>query len=157
MNEEWREIVGCPGYLVSNFGRVKGPRGKILKLLDNGNGYKQFSFGHGHKKYVHRSVVAAFIPNPDGRKCINHKDGDKANNNVNNLEWCSYSYNNHHSYAFLGRTDPRSKKVRNVTTGEIFDSIRSASRFAGQDNNNSNLRRAIARNGTCGGYRWEYV
>lgn len=155
MNEEWRNISSCPGYSVSSLGNVIGPRGKKLKLLNRGNGYLQFTYKSRHKVSVHRAVAFAFIPNPFGYPCINHKDGNPKNNCVENLEWCSYGYNIHYSYAFMNRIDPRSIKVRCINTGEIFNSIRAAARSIGQSN--SNLSRAVLRNGTCGGYKWEFI
>lgn len=108
-NEEWKDIKGYEGlYQVSNWGRVKslerwvdfGTTTKrkieeiLLKASDNGNGYKCVKLGrNGGKKFVHRLVAEAFIDNPNNYPCINHKDENKTNNNVDNLEWCSYSYN----------------------------------------------------------------
>lgn len=65
--------------------------------IGNGvKGYKQVCLTKDNKKStkkIHRLVAMAFIPNPDNLPCVNHKDENKANNNVDNLEWCSFEYN----------------------------------------------------------------
>lgn len=98
--EIWRMIPGYEGlYEVSNFGRVRSfLRGKIRKL-SNENGYMRiilYKNGSIKKFNVHRLVAMAFIPNPDNLPCINHKDENKSNNHVDNLEWCDYTYNNNY-------------------------------------------------------------
>jgi hypothetical protein len=100
MKEEWREIVGTNGkYYISNKGRVKSYTRKepcILKPLKDKDGYLQVNIYYNHKgvpRKIHRLVGKAFIDNPLDLPQINHKDENKANNNVNNLEWCDYKYN----------------------------------------------------------------
>lgn len=115
MFEEWRNIPGYEGkYQVSNLGNVKSlPRtrkskagsisevkGRILKQNTDKDGYKNVALCmDGRLKYfrVHRLVAAAFIPNPDNLPMINHKDENPANNCVENLEWCTNSYNTSYS------------------------------------------------------------
>lgn len=94
-------------------------RGKLLTQRIDGNSQYlrvKVSINGKRKKYlVHRLVAMAFIPNPNNYKCVNHKDGNKLNNNVSNLEWCSYSYNLKHAYNTnlrkipKGVTNPASK------------------------------------------------
>lgn len=99
----WKDIPGYEGkYQVSNTGRVRslnyGRTGKI-KVLKQGtkdNGYKVvviYKNGKRKKYLVHRLVAQAFIPNPNNYPIINHKDENKTNNAVWNLEWCTYEYN----------------------------------------------------------------
>lgn len=115
--EEWRDIDGYEGlYQVSSFGRVRGidrivnnPKYKHTgmtiksKLLHQYkvNGYlrTQLYKNSGYKNiFVHRLVAKAFIPNEDGKKFVNHLDGNKHNNNYANLEWCTRSENQIHAY-----------------------------------------------------------
>lgn len=112
--EVWKDIPDYESiYQVSNFGRVKSldrfvkhPKGGTKKL--SGAIMTQHLIGHGYyhivlsnngkiKGYlVHRLVAQAFIPNPNNLAQINHKDENKLNNHVDNLEWCDHKYNNNY-------------------------------------------------------------
>ena len=110
--EEWRDIKGYEGkYQVSNLGYIKSllmwtgdkyiKRDKILRRQLNKNGYLYVSLsinGKVKKFKVNRLVAETFIDNPYNLPITNHKDGDKTNNCVNNLEWCNYSDNLKHAY-----------------------------------------------------------
>lgn len=103
-SEEWRPICGYEGlYEVSSLGRVKSlaneflRKEKILKFGKMKNGYLYVNLckeGKMKNCTVHRLVANAFIENTNNFKCVNHKDECKTNNCVNNLEWCTYQYNN---------------------------------------------------------------
>lgn len=122
MKEEiWKDIEETQGYYqISNYGRVKSvPRfhktkdtgyyskEKILKPSMDNLGYLQvqirkpegYNTRNGYKtKRIHQLVAKAFIPNPNNYPVINHIDGNKSNNNVDNLEWCSHKYNVQHAF-----------------------------------------------------------
>ena len=115
MQEIWKDIKGYEGfYQVSNLGNVKSTGfykcihnvlyykkcNKLLSPNDNGYGYNVISLMKKGKRkscYIHRLVAEAFIPNPNNEKEVNHKDENKKNNVVDNLEWCNRSYNYHYS------------------------------------------------------------
>lgn len=85
-------------YEIDKYGNVYGTNGITLKDFDNGRGYKLVSLKLQDKRkwkkaYKHRLVALAYIPNPDNLPEVNHKDEDKTNNAVNNLEWCTGRYN----------------------------------------------------------------
>ena len=110
MIEEWREIEGFDGFFqVSNTGKVRsccnshGTRGKwkLRSLSANHDGYLKVRLQKGAKdvtRRVHTLVAQAFIPNPNCYNTVNHKDGDKTNNNVENLEWADRSQQMIHAY-----------------------------------------------------------
>lgn len=115
--EIWKDVVGYDGkYLVSNFGRVKRLAycytdtfgryrelpDKILCLGISKTGYVMIDLYKNDVRkrvYVHRLVAEAFITNPTKLPCVNHRDENKQNNCVDNLEWCNYSYNNNYGTA----------------------------------------------------------
>lgn len=89
-------------YWVSNLGRVKNSKGRILKGGFNTKGYPHVCVkleGVQSTYKVHRLVAMAFIPNPDNLPQVNHIDGDKTNNAVSNLEWCDNGHNQRHKLA----------------------------------------------------------
>lgn len=107
MKEIWKDIEGYDGtFQVSNLGRVKTfnyqHRGieRVLKPKKHNKGYLQIQLQKGDKNKtftIHRLVAKAFIPNPNNLELINHKDENKQNNCVDNLEWCDRSYNARYS------------------------------------------------------------
>lgn len=101
--EIWKDIDGFPGYQVSSFGRVKNKTsGLILKCVeDKQTGYLRVNLwknGIGSTKNVHRLVAESFIENPKNKRLVNHKDCNKSNNNISNLEWATDSENMKHAF-----------------------------------------------------------
>lgn len=98
--EIWKDIEGYEGlYQVSNWGRVRSlwfGKEKMLQPVKHKNGYLFVSLGRKKTISIHRLVAEAFIPNPDNLPQVNHRDENKENNNVDNLEWCDSKYNNNY-------------------------------------------------------------
>lgn len=132
-------------YIVSNNGDVFSMQSKKLysNKVQNGNGY--MSFKHRGKKpvniYRHRLVAELFIPNPNNYKEVNHIDGNKSNNYVDNLEWCDHAYNTKHAYktglrkvniakAIKLSTEANKKPIKDYL-GNEFRSIKEAGLFYG--------------------------
>lgn len=180
-NEVWKDIKGYEGlYQISNLGRVKRlcewvgnkyakkyvKKQSILKgTLDN-VGYITVTLSKNskNKKYrVHRLVSQFFIPNPDNFPQVNHIDGNKQNNNVNNLEWCDNNYNIHHAIKnglWGHRSDNIKKKVNQYDINNIYinsyESITEAEKKLGI-NNTSISQCCKGKRKTAGGYIWKYV
>lgn len=119
-NNDWKSIIGFEGhYYINSSGKVmsiKKGKKRILKPWLN-KGYEYVCLhkpGVIQKQQVHRIVGKHFIPNPENKPHINHKDGNPRNNHVFNLEWCTDSENLKHSYDFLNRQKSRAKGSRNT-------------------------------------------
>ena len=127
INEIWRPIKGYEGlYEVSNLGRIKSlkfGKERIMKLGTNSCGYLHIGlYKNGKRKIflVHRLVMEAFTLNTDNLPFINHKDENKQNNNVNNLEWCTVKYNNTYGTRIERGSKKLSKPVLQYTLDGEF-------------------------------------
>lgn len=149
MKEIWKPIEGTDSCIeVSSCGRIKSNLrdGRILKATPDKKGYLRISVTLGGKKRhfkVHREVAKAFIPNPDDLPQVNHIDGDKSNNSVDNLEWVTNIENSNHAiknglWANVFAASERVNRSRmtpirsvDIATGEIryFKSVSEAERF----------------------------
>lgn len=160
--EIWKEIQGYEGlYAVSSKGRVKNiDTGKVLKNNINNHGYVRIGLynGDGKRKWIriHRLVAEAFIPNPDNLPQVNHKDENKTNNNVENLEWCLASKNIRHSVY------QRSCKINQYTLdGEFIKTWESSKQIKRElGYHQSSIIQCCKGNKNyshVGGFKWEYV
>ena len=140
--EVWKTSNKYPNYEVSSEGRVKKKSsGKILTATDDSRGYPAVTIldSNGqHTKNVHRLVAETFLDNPYNKRTVNHKDGNKRNNHISNLEWNTMSENIKHTYnnGLKRRPDtcgsPK-RRVRIVETGEVFESIGACARAINGD------------------------
>lgn len=175
----WKEIPEWSGlYEVSNLGRIKSlrrphvPSDVIKKPQKTREGYLHIQLANKEIKkcvYIHRVVAEVFIPNPDGKTQVNHKNGNPADNRVNNLEWCTTSENILHSFAELGRqgsqigntgaNSPHHKGVMQYSKSGCFvqkyDSIKQAAESAGVTSA-AIIRACKNFEMSSGGYRWKY-
>jgi NADH:ubiquinone oxidoreductase subunit len=85
------------GYLVNKLGQIKTARGKIMKQSLSNSGYLFVNI-KGKGRFIHRAICFAFIKMEEGKNFVHHKDGNKLNNELSNLEWCTKSYNTQHAY-----------------------------------------------------------
>ena len=180
--EEWRPVKGFEGlYEVSNHGRVRSLdrvvekiewngkkyqrlyRGKILYINLLNTGYCSATLcidGRCENIVVHRLVAQAFIPNPDNLPCVNHKDECKSNNHADNLEWCTYSYNNRYNDKNKRVAMSKSKPIEQLSlTGEhiaFFPSATIAARILNvRPQHISGVALGIRK--VAYGYRWRFV
>jgi len=135
-------IKGYEKYEVSDEGIIYNAKGQALVGF-NVQGYRHillYKDGKPKQFSIHRLVASAFIPNPDNLPCVNHKDEDKANNRLDNLEWCDYSYNNRYGTGLARRTESgkqvalrnnRCKEVICLKDGKRFYSVRDAGKYYG--------------------------
>lgn len=144
-----RQIKNYPNYFVTEEGLVFSSKtNKYLKFSYDQQGYQRVGLYIGNYKIktikVHRLIAETFIENTENKKDVNHIDGDKSNNNVSNLEWCTRSENIKHAFktglstisdaqknrfiamskAQTGANNPAARKLINTETGEIFDTIK---------------------------------
>ena len=184
MEETWKDILGYEGmYQVSNLGRVRSldrdiwngvnyfkKQGRILKQGENHKGYPivYLSVSQVDKTCsVHRLVAQAFIPNPDNKPQVNHINGNKKDNTVDNLEWCTALENNRHALrnGLVSHDNMHKalrKKVRkiDVNTGEIleeYDSVTEAAKSVSKGRTGCISRVCNKKRKTSYGFKWEYI
>lgn len=162
-----KDIKGWEGqYAITSCGKVWSyKRKKFLVPAGYGKGYLQVWLsggkpGVGRNYYVHRLVAEAYLPNPDNLPEVNHKDENKENPCLNNLEWCSKKYNINYGTRCKRQSEKMSdKKGRRVYCVELdkeFKSISCAAAEVGvKQNNLSTCLRGQQK--TCGGYHWRYA
>lgn len=162
--EVWKDIEGYEGlYQVSNEGKIKNIKKNTYRAFsDNGCGYYFVLLcKDGEKKpfYVHRLVAKAFIPNPDNLPQVNHKNEQKHQNNVENLEWCSNKYNMNYGTARDRTSVKQMKKVYQYTKNNdlvnVYDGVNQCAEFGYEPSCISCCCNGTRK--THKGYRWSYT
>lgn len=159
--EEWRPVNEYEGlYEVSNLGRIKSVAKAIYLMPSIREGYQFVTLSKNGKKLsknVHRLVAKAFIPNPNNLPLINHKDENKQNNNVNNLEWCTPKYNSNYGAGAKRSALARSIPVKQISedgTFVIWNSFHEAQESSGVSRRDI-YRVCEGKRKKAGGYIWE--
>ena len=134
---------------------VNTKTGKVLHQYKIEYGYLRVALcenGKQKRVFVHRLVAMKYIPNPHNLPQVNHKNGIKTDNRVENLEWCTASENQQHRRYVLKSGN---RRVKRIETDTIYDSIKQAA----EDNSSHipNIVRACANNSTAAGFHWSYV
>lgn len=177
---KWKKISRNTNYSINRKGEIRNDNtGKIkTPFINKANGYLTVDLYAGSKSQkvtVHRLLAEAFIPNPDNKPCIDHKDGDRTNNSLNNLRWATYSENNSR-FNTVGVRGERIKvthykEIRkkrgggHEAWGDIdgimyFDMIKEAATYFGCNQSNLTLMLKsgqIGRRGKMRGYKFEYT
>lgn len=160
MNEVWKNIEGFESiYQVSTLGRVKNVRtNRILSESLHRDGYLKVNLYKNSRitVLIHRLVATAFIPNPNNLPQVNHKDENKANNTIENLEWCDAKYNINYGSRNRRLAKSQSKEVICLETGVTYPSATEIQRLLGFGQGNIS-QCCHGKRKTCGGYHWRYV
>jgi hypothetical protein len=178
--EVWKDIEGFEGlYQISNYGRVRSvdryiihkgktstwkqfKKGKIINPVLDDKGYYIVRLKKDKKyhKKVHRLVAEHFLPRVEGKDYVNHKDGNKLNNHVDNLEWCTFLENIQHAYSMGLNTSNKPRRVQMLDLdGNVireFYSLHEAAREVGAEPTNI-AKVCRGKRKTHMGYRWRYV
>lgn len=180
--ETWRSIKGHEGYEVSSYGQIRSNErqvhykdgrignfpGRILKAAVSKKGYERLRLsyvredgGYGRMVQVHRMVAEAFLPNPECKKQVNHKDANKRNNHVDNLEWATNLEN--HKHKLENNLYPESHMPKRVGKFDMegnlieeFDSLYSAAQSVGSRQWEVS-RCASGQRKSHKGYAWHFV
>jgi len=161
--EVWKTIPSLPNYEASTSGRVRHKGKEPRKLqVNKRNGYVYIPVRKDMKFQslrVHRLIAEAFIPNPENKPHVNHIDGNKQNNSVENLEWCTQSENELHKCRVLGKKNEPPhilKPVIDLDTGIVYESIKAAAQETGIDHRKIG-EIAAGKRKTCHGKRFSWA
>ena len=178
-SETWKPVKGYENlYEVSDLGNVRSvthyvtvqrgkqtfvrkTKGQRIIPQKNIHGYMQVTLCKDGKRIthsVHRIVIEAFIENINNSPCINHKDEDKTNNALNNLEWCTYSYNHNYGTCIKRNIATQNKKVAQIKDGriiKIWESTNDAGRNGFTQSSISQCCRGLRNHHKK--FQWKYV
>lgn len=151
-------IAGFEAYSIDKDGNVYNKSGKMMRQEKSSNGYLRVTLSNGKRKrfLVHRLVASAFIPNPENKKQVNHKDKCRTNNRVDNLEWVTPLENLNHSEVIQKASKANEQKIICTTTGNVYNSIKEVEALLGLYHSNL-VACCMGRRKHCGGMKWEYV
>lgn len=168
--ENWKDIPGYDGlYQASNLGRVKSSKGFFYKGTPDKDGYMRVALIKDRKAKtlrIHRLICFAFLPNPENKPQVNHKNGIRTDNRIENLEWCTAKENTIHSVLVLnrvatwqgkfGESNYFSKKIQCIESGIVYGGISEASRTLGISNTHlSNV--CLGKKKTAKGLTFKYA
>lgn len=161
--EEYKAIDNWNNYYVSTNGNVKNKHGLVLSPYDR-NGYLHVSLKHNGLKQnmkIHRLVALTFINNPENKETVNHIDGNKKNNHVDNLEWATQRENNLHAYKTKLKKCTTKKPVQQLTLNnkliKTWDSAREAEVEGFNHSAISCCCRGILHYNTHKNFKWKYL
>ena len=155
-----KDITGYEGlYAVTSCGRVWSYKRKMFLKQADSYGYRQVCLtkdGKQRNYLVHRLVCAAYHENPNSLPEVNHRDENKANNSINNLEWCDGKYNTNYGTCIQRRAKAQGIPVVCIELDRVFDSISEAAKAFNVSH--SALSKCLSGRGkTSGGYHWKYL
>ena len=166
MSEQWKSISEASNYEISNLGNVRNKTTlQVLKGRLSKSGYYQVSLkidetGKFTNRYIHRLVAQNWIDNPENKREVNHKDGNKINNNVNNLEWVTSSENQKHRHT-IGKIQTSQRRVGKFTIdGQLIKEFNSIKEAADAENNGVRVSIDNVLQGkrhTLKGFVWKYL
>lgn len=166
INNYWKPVIGYENYYeVNPMGDIRSKhkltRGRIMEQRIDRAGYKTVRLNKPGRlsstQYVHRVLALAFIPNPEGKCCVNHLNCNKLDNSLENLAWVSHRENVKHAYDMGVVVKPNIRKVVDNCTGEEYESAKVAAQNIGIPYNTlrNYLNGGIATNPTCLEYKRE--
>ena len=176
LTEIWANIKNYPDYQVSNLGNVRSYKNGMVKVINGwvqNTGYRTVSLNN-KKISIHRLVAETFIYKPEGKDVVNHKDGNKLNNKIENLEWCTNKENIQHAYSTglmnSAINQMSLKKIRAKRVGQFNLRDKFIKEFRGSvEAENALKQRGIRINArnirqvcegkrkTAGGFKWRYL
>ena len=176
LDEVWKDINNYEGlYQISNLGNVKSldrkvkrknhyktVKGIMLKKTIDATGYYVVNIckcGKSAKKNIHRLVAETFIPNPKNYPIINHKDENKLNNCINNIEWCSYKYNNNYGTLKQRQRIIKGKKIKQYDLSNKFIKVWNSSAEVQRTLNicqTNIIKCCLGKRNKAGGFIWKY-